>query len=115
LDGNSFAAFLRGALLTNHSYHVDLRSPLLVKFRTICQPRSVQLSVVSIDPEIMGGTPCFVGTRVPIRTLLDYVEAGDSIDEFLEDFPSVGHDKVIALLEDSTAMIIRETAYAGAA
>jgi uncharacterized protein (DUF433 family) len=56
----------------------------------------MKLSIVSIDPEIMGGTPCFSGTRVPIQTLLDYVEAGDSIDEFLEDFPSVGHEKVIA-------------------
>lgn len=72
-------------------------------------------SVVSIDPEIMGGTPCFAGTRVPIRTLLDYVEAGDSIEEFLEDFPSVGHDKVIAFLEDSTALIIREASNACAA
>ncbi|MCX6969573.1 MAG: DUF433 domain-containing protein [Verrucomicrobia bacterium] len=73
------------------------------------------MEVVSIDPGIMGGTPCFAGTRVPIQTLLDYVEAGDSIDEFLEDFPSVGHDKVITFLEDSTALIIREAAYAGAA
>jgi len=54
----------------------------------------MKLSIVSIDPEIMGGTPCFSGTRVPIQTLLDYVEAGDSIDEFLDDFPSVGHEKV---------------------
>jgi uncharacterized protein (DUF433 family) len=61
-------------------------------------------SIVSIDPEIMGGTPCFAGTRVPIQTLLDYVEAGDSIDEFLEDFPSVEHEKVIAFLEDSNRL-----------
>lgn len=64
-------------------------------------------SVVSIDPAVMGGTRCFSGTRVPSRTLLDYVEAGDSIDEFLEDFPSVGNEKVIAFLEDSTALIIQ--------
>ncbi len=81
----------------------------------LCNSTYVKISVVSIDPEIMGGTPCFSGTRVPIRTLLDYVEAGDSIGEFLEDFPSVGNDKVIAFLEDSTALIIQEAGYEGAA
>jgi uncharacterized protein (DUF433 family) len=72
-------------------------------------------SVVSIDPEIMGGTPCFAGTRVPVQTLLDYIKAGDSIDEFLEDFPSVGNEKVIAYLEESKDLILREAGYAGAA
>ena len=46
--------------------------------------------VVCRSPDIMGGTPVFCGTRVPVRTLLDYLEAGDSIDEFLAGFPSVG-------------------------
>ena len=55
--------------------------------------------VVSIDPEVMGGTPCFTGTRVPVQTLLDYIEGGDSIDEFLEDFPTVTRQQVIAFLE----------------
>ena len=48
---------------------------------------SLSQSVVKIDPEIMSGTPCFNGTRVPIQNLMDYLEGGDSIDEFLEDFP----------------------------
>jgi uncharacterized protein (DUF433 family) len=51
------------------------------------------------DPEIMGGTPVFVGTRVPFQTLLDYLEAGDPLDEFLEDFPSVTRVQAIAVLE----------------
>lgn len=51
------------------------------------------------DPEIMGGTPVFVGTRVPFQTLLDYLEAGDPLDEFLEDFPSVTRAQAIAVLE----------------
>ncbi|MPZ39259.1 MAG: DUF433 domain-containing protein [Rhizobiales bacterium] len=54
--------------------------------------------VVSRDPEVMGGTPVFSGTRVPAQTLLDYLEAGDSIDQFLEGFPSVTSDQVIAFL-----------------
>jgi uncharacterized protein (DUF433 family) len=55
--------------------------------------------VISRSPDIMGGTPVFCGTRVPVQTLLDYLEAGDSIDEFLTGFPSVARDQVIAFLE----------------
>jgi len=69
-------------------------------------------SIIFIDPEIMGGTPCFTGTRVPIQTLLDYIEAGDSISEFIEDFPTVGHEKVVAYLEDSASLLIQEAAHA---
>jgi uncharacterized protein (DUF433 family) len=57
--------------------------------------------VISRNPEVMGGTPVFFGTRVPVQTLLDYLEAGDSIDDFLEGFPSVQREQVIAFLEDA--------------
>ena len=50
--------------------------------------------IISTDPEVMGGTPCFAGTRVPVQTLLDYLEAGDSIDEFLKGFPTVKRAQV---------------------
>jgi uncharacterized protein (DUF433 family) len=56
-------------------------------------------SVVCRSLDVMSGTPVFCGTRVPIQTLLDYLEAGDSIDEFLAGFPSVSRDQVIAFLE----------------
>jgi uncharacterized protein (DUF433 family) len=59
----------------------------------------MDLPVVSLDPEVMGGTPVFSGTRVPVQTLLDYLEAGDSIDDFLEGFPSVKREQVIVFLE----------------
>jgi uncharacterized protein (DUF433 family) len=55
--------------------------------------------VISRDPEVMGGTPVFSGTRVPVQTLLDYLEAGQSIDDFLAGFPSVRREQVIAFLE----------------
>lgn len=55
--------------------------------------------LVHSDPDILGGTPVFVGTRVPIKTLLDYLEAGDSLDEFLDHFPSVSREKAIAVLQ----------------
>jgi uncharacterized protein (DUF433 family) len=59
-------------------------------------------SVVVIDPEIMSGTPCFAGTRVPARTLIDHLEAGDSLDVFLEDFPTVTREQAIAFLEEAS-------------
>jgi uncharacterized protein (DUF433 family) len=54
----------------------------------------------------MGGAPVFRGTRVPVQTLLDYLEAGDSIDEFLEGFPSVTRHQVIAFLEEAKDRVI---------
>lgn len=57
------------------------------------------MPIVHCDPEIMGGEPVFVGTRVPIRNLFDYLEAGDSLDDFLEQFPTVPREQAIAALE----------------
>lgn len=55
--------------------------------------------VIHSDPDILGGTPVFVGTRVPLRNLIDYLEGGDSLDEFLDDFPSVSREQAVAILE----------------
>ena len=57
--------------------------------------------VVHSDPGIMGGTPVFVGTRVPFQTLLDYLEVGDPLSEFLEDFPTVSREQAVAALEQA--------------
>ena len=57
-------------------------------------------SVIHTDPEILGGTAVFVGTRVPVHSLFDHLEAGDSIGDFLEGFPSVRREQVIAVLEE---------------
>jgi len=62
--------------------------------------------IVSRNPEIMGGAAVFAGTRVPVQTLLDYLEAGDSIDEFLEGFPSVTRGQVIAFLEQAKDRLV---------
>jgi len=56
-------------------------------------------AVVHSDPEIMGGTPVFVGTRVPLQNLIDCLEGGDSLDEFLKAFPSVTREQAIAVIE----------------
>ena len=58
-------------------------------------------AVVRSSPDVMGGTPVFAGTRVPIENLLDYLEGGESIEDFLEGFPSVSREQVIAFLEEA--------------
>jgi len=63
-------------------------------------------SIICRDPEVMGGTPVFCGTRVPVQTLIEYLEAGDSIDEFLKGFPSVTRAQVIAFLEEAKDRVI---------
>ncbi len=62
--------------------------------------------IISASPEIMGGTPVFTGTRVPVQTLLDYLKAGESIDDFLDGFPTVTREQVIALLEEAEKQLI---------
>jgi uncharacterized protein (DUF433 family) len=66
-------------------------------------------SVVSRDPEVMGGIAVFPGTRVPVQTLLEYLEGGESIDDFLEGFPSVRREQVIAFLEAATERLVAAT------
>lgn len=68
--------------------------------------------IIHSDPDILGGTPVFSGTRVPMKNLLDYLEAGDSLDEFLDHFPSVNRAQAIAALELAKQML---TAYANPA
>jgi uncharacterized protein (DUF433 family) len=62
--------------------------------------------IITSSADIMGGTPVFTGTRVPVQTLLDYLEAGETIDDFLEGFPTVSREQIIAFLEKATALAI---------
>jgi uncharacterized protein (DUF433 family) len=62
--------------------------------------------VIHSNPNILGGTPVFVGTRVPVQTLLDYLEGGESLDTFLDHFPSVGREQAVAVLELAKSMLI---------
>jgi len=57
--------------------------------------------VIERSPDILGGVPVFAGTRVPVRTLIDYLEAGDSLNEFLGDFPTVTREQAVAVLEQA--------------
>lgn len=65
-----------------------------------------QSSVIASDPDVMSGAPVFKGTRVLAQTLIEYLEAGDSIDDFLDGFPSVNREQVIAFLEETKARVL---------
>jgi uncharacterized protein (DUF433 family) len=62
-------------------------------------------TVIHSDPEIQGGVPVFVGTRVPVKTLFDHLEAGDSLDKFLYSFPTVSREQAIAALEEARDLL----------
>ena len=65
-------------------------------------------SVIHSDPDVLGGTPVFANTRVPVRSLFDHLEAGETIDDFLEGFPSVKREQVIAVLEESKELVLHD-------
>ena len=65
-----------------------------------------KLAVVHSDPEILGGTPVFVGSRVPVQSLFDYLEGGETLDEFLHQFPSVKRKQAIAALEMARDLLL---------
>jgi uncharacterized protein (DUF433 family) len=69
-------------------------------------------ALITIDPETLGGIPVFKGTRVPVKTLIDYLEAGDRLDDFLDDFPTVTREHAVAVLEIAKEAL---AGYAGAA
>ena len=70
---------------------------------------SSKTRLISIDPDILGGTPVFLGTRVPVETLFDYLSGGDSLDLFLSDFPTVKRDQAIAVLSASIELLIAQS------
>lgn len=63
-------------------------------------------SVVHSDRDILGGTPVFVGTRVPVRSLFDYLSAGDTLEEFLNHFPTVSREQAVAVLEQANELLV---------
>jgi uncharacterized protein (DUF433 family) len=89
-----------------------------------CQPSLIQLpeargmlegvmdpkQIVHADPEILGGTPVFVGTRVPVDALIDFLESGDTIEGFLENYPGVSREQVVAFLEEASQALVAKIA-----
>jgi uncharacterized protein (DUF433 family) len=62
--------------------------------------------IVHADPEILGGTPVFIGTRVPVHALIDFLEGGDTIEDFLENYPGVSREQVVAFLEEASQALV---------
>ena len=74
------------------------------------EKRAALAGIVTIDKEIMHGTPCFTGTRVPVQTLLDFIAAGDTLDKFLHAFPRVQREQAIQFLELAKEQLLAECA-----
>ncbi len=72
------------------------------------EQRTALGAVISIDKRIMHGTPCFSGTRVPVQTLMDFLETGETIDEFLAVYPYIPRDQVVAFLELTKDLTIEQ-------
>ena len=64
------------------------------------------VSIITASPEILGGTPVFAGTRVPVQTFIEYIKAGESIEEFLAGFPSVTREQVLAFLDEARDLVL---------
>jgi uncharacterized protein (DUF433 family) len=65
----------------------------------------MEQNLISVDPQVQGGVPVFSGTRVPVKNLFDYLESGDTLDEFLADFPSVAREVAVAVLEQARTAV----------
>ena len=66
--------------------------------------------IIHSDPEILGGTPVFVGTRVPVDALIDFLEGGDTVEDFLENYPGVSREQVFAFLEEASKALLSKIA-----
>ncbi len=82
----------------------------MVRKRAKIESMSTATSIIVSDPDIMGGTACFRGTRVPLKNLIDYVEGGYPLAEFLEDFPTVSRDMAIEALEEAKNSLLARIA-----
>jgi uncharacterized protein (DUF433 family) len=89
--------------------HCALRSSLpeeKERYPTSMDPKQI----VQTDPDILGGTPVFVGTRVPVDALVDFLEGGDTIEDFLENYPGVRRQQVVAFLEEASRALVAKIA-----
>ena len=88
---------------TTALFHEALQLPEHERIELAARLHAQRSSVISSDPDVMSGAPVFSGTRVLAQTLIEYLEEGDSIDDFLNGFPSVSRDQVMAFLEETKA------------
>ncbi len=81
-------------------------APLAPPDRPEVTSRTMTKPLITRSPDVMGGTPVFAGTRVPVQTLLDYLEGGETLDDFLEGFPTVSREQVVAFLEEAKDLMV---------
>lgn len=81
----------------------------MVEYVDVVGHSTMAEKLITKDPEILSGAPVFRGTRVPVKTLIDYLAAGESIDSFLDDFPTVSREQVIAILQLAESAIVHES------
>jgi uncharacterized protein (DUF433 family) len=84
--------------------------PTLISARSVGYHIYMKEPIITASSDVMGGTPVFAKTRVPVQTLLDYLKAGESIDDFLEGFPTVTKEQVVAFLEEAEEQIVKMVA-----
>ena len=84
--------------------------PTLISITPFRYHSAMKEPVITASPDVMGGTPVFARTRVPVQTLLDYLKGGESIDDFLDGFPTVTREQVIAFLEEAEEQIVKMVA-----
>lgn len=85
-------------------------SPVLINTVSFHYHTTMAKQIISSSRDVMGGTPVFAGTRVPVQTLIDYIKGGESIDDFLEGFPTVSREQVIAFLDEAQEQITKMVA-----
>lgn len=99
--------------MPNYAHYKFTPFPLELTIASRGWPASFSpMKEIVVDPDVLGGIPVFAGTRVPVRNLFDYLEAGDPLAAFLEAFPDVKREQAIAVLESSKAGLLREVACA---
>ena len=107
-------AVLRAGTLRCHCIRAEPELPAFGRFAArMRMPLETQMErsqIVHSDPETLGGTPVFVGTRVPVQTLLVYLEKGETLEEFLDNFPTVSREQAIAFLEEAGRALLAQIA-----
>lgn len=103
--------------VVSQEHHMDSNEDLVVSLPvlmpnlilkvTVRYHTHMKETIITAAPDVMGGTPVFTGTRVPVQTLTDYLKGGESIDDFLEGFPSVSREQVVAFLEEAEEQIVK--------
>ena len=106
----SQSAQLSSLDLEDYNLHRRLKLPVACKSTlaslSLSTMATAKAPLILSSPDILGGTPVFAGTRVPVQTLIEYLEGGETIDDFLQGFPTVTRDQVIAFLEEAKARML---------